>query len=255
MPRLSSQERFWKERLNNPASTDAEKAKAAQEVEKIKRRHERSKRTSRKKARADDPKPGWYPLDGNSPAEYQKYLADLAAWEKRNPDGEEPEPAPKKIAEPTPTPVVFVEPAEPAPVKIAPRPVPRPAPVSVVRAPREGWSGQFFVEAFWSKPLYERNAILRTLDPGQQAEWNMIVEKTTIPQTIAPLRYTEEQKAAAFTAPMVTAPATGQVQTVDQIRETYGPTIGDSTASGITPELDRRGWMPNIPAKELTPSR
>ena len=167
MPRLSSQERFWKEKLTSPASTDAEKVKAAEELEKIKRRHTRIKFgvVNRRKKKGHDPKPEFNEDEG-----YPAFWEKLAAWEQRHP---EVKPAPAvKIEQPKP---VVAAPVEPAPVKVAPIPKvtlrPRPAPV---RKAREGHSGKFFKEVFYDLPIFERNMILKTLNPAQQAEWACI---------------------------------------------------------------------------------
>jgi hypothetical protein len=251
MPRLSSQERFWKERLSSPASTDAEKVKAAEELEKIKRRHTRIKFgvVNRHKKKGYDPKPEFNEDEG-----YPAFWEKLAAWEQRHPEAKQ---APAvKIEQPKP---VVAAPVEPAPVKIAPMPkiTLRPRPAPVVRKAREGHSGKFFNENFYDLPIFERNMILKTLNPAQQAEWQTILEQTTLPPA-QPVRVvlTEDQKLRMFSSPMVLPPAAGQPQTIEEVQKTFGPTMGNATPdSGISPELDRRGWMPNIPAKELTPSR
>jgi hypothetical protein len=249
MPRLSSQERFWKEKLSSPASTDAEKVKAAEELEKIKRRHTRIKFgvVNRRKKKRYDPKPEFNEDEG-----YTAFWEKLAAWEQRHPEVKQPA---VKIEQKKPAPVVEV--AAPVPVTPRPAPVKRPAPVPIVRKAREGHSGKFFKEVFYDLPIYERNAILRTLNPAQQAEWQTILEQTTLPPA-QPVRVvlTEDQKLRMFSSPMVLPPAAGQPQTIEEVQKTFGPTMGNATPdSGISPELDRRGWLPDCKPEELTPSR
>jgi hypothetical protein len=257
MPRLGGSERFWKEKLANPASTDADKAMAAEKLEQIKRRHTREKiakqrARNRKPLADDDPEPKHDPLCGMA------YCVDGCkhiAWYNRQPERPTTvieEPAPVKIEQPKPVPVVA------APVVRRPAPV-KPAPAPVERALREGYSGKFYREVFYDLSLFERNAILRNLNPGQQAEWNTIVELTTMPPA-QPVRVvlTEEQKRNVSTSPMVRHDVfdAGKPQTVDEVRETYGPTMGNATPdSGISPELDRRGWLPGPESAKLTPSR
>ena len=264
MPRLGGSERFWKEKLANPASTDADKAMAAEKLEQIKRRHAREKiakkRARNQKSLADDPMPVWYPLDGNSPAEYRKHLDDLAAWAKRHPEGD-PEAktvrttpaAEAKTVRTTPAAEPKIEQPKPEPVVVAaPAPTPKitPRPAQVVRAPREGYSGKFYRELFYDLSLFERNCILRTLNPGQQAEWNTIVEQTTVQLSQpVPVVLTEEQKRNISSSPMVRHDVfdAGKPQTVDELRETYAPTMGNATPdSGLSPELDRSGWLPDL---------
>jgi hypothetical protein len=74
-----------------------------------------------------------------------------------------------------------------------------------------------------------------------------------------PLTLSESQKAKLFTSPSILphdeAFATGKPQTIDEARKPFAPTMGNSTDGGISVDLDRRGWLPDTPAKELTPSR
>lgn len=174
------------------------------------------------------------------------------AYYEANPESKpkpEPKSAPVVIAEPT-----FImeeaEEIEPAPVVRTPRPIVKPAPV--IRKAKEGHSGKFFNEVFWDLPIFERNMILMTLKPDQQAEWQTILENTTLPPP-QPVRVTltEAEKRQAFSSPSVLpkdeAFATGVPLTVDQVRETYAPTMGNATPdSGLSVELDRRQWLPNV---------
>jgi hypothetical protein len=258
MPRLSSQERFWKEKLSNPASTDAEKVKAAEELEKIKRRHTRIKFgvVNRHKKQGYDPRPEFNEDEG-----YSAFWEKLAAWEQRHPEVKQA-PAPAvKIEQPKPALVVEVA---ALPVVPKPAPVKRPAPAPVVRKAREGHSGKFFNENFWSKDIFERNMILKTLNTAQQSEWDTIQSHQAMEAARVaaahpketPKPMSEMEKQAAFSPPiMIQTPAAGQPMTVDEMRETYGSTMGTVTLdSGISPELDRRGWLPNCKPEELTPS-
>jgi hypothetical protein len=175
-----------------------------------------------------------------------------------------PELALKPEPVPEPTPVVFVEPeptfimeeADEEPIAVKPAPVPkikpRPVPAPVVRTECEGHSGKFYREVFWDLSLFERNCLLKTLNPAQRSEWNMIVEKTTLPPP-QPVRVTltEAEKRQAFSSPSVLpkdeAFATGQPQTVDEVRKTFAPTMGNANPdSGISVPLDRRTWMPDL---------
>jgi hypothetical protein len=46
---------------------------------------------------------------------------------------------------------------------------------------------------------------------------------------------------------MIQTPAAGQPMTVDEFREKFSDTMGNATPdSGISPELDRRGWLPDL---------
>ena len=251
MPRLSNAERLWKEIIADPNSTIEQKKEAAREIEIIKRRHTRIKFgvVNRHKKKGYDPKPEFNEDEG-----YPAFWEKLAAWEQRHPEAKPASTV--KIEQPKPAPVIAA-PVESAPVKIAPTPkkVTRPAPAPV----------DTFWSDFKSKPIYERNAILRTLNPARQVEWELMQEEQRLKAARAmasmpkekPKPVSEAEKAAAFAPPIMIEPrATGQPQTVDEVRETFGPTMGNATPdSGISPELDRRGWLPDTPAKELTPSR
>jgi hypothetical protein len=200
MPRLSSAERFWNDKLNNPASTDAEKVQAAEAIEKIKRRHTRIKFgvVNRHKKKGCDPKPEFNEDEG-----YPAFWEKLAAWEQRHPEAK-------------PASTVKIEQPKPAPVKIAPAPkrIARPAPAPVVRKAREGHSGKFFKEVFYDLPIFERNAILKTLNSGQQAEWEQIetnraLEAARVMASMpkeTPKPVSEAEKAAAFAPPIMIEP-------------------------------------------------
>jgi hypothetical protein len=239
MPRLSNAEQLWKDILDDPNSTPKQKKEAAREREIIKRRHARIKIAKKKtKVRENDPEPSHNPLCGMlSCVSGCKHIA----WYNRQPT---PVPA-VKIEQPKPAPVIEV-----AALPVVPKPAParKPAPVSVVRKAREGHSGKFFKEVFYDLPIYERNAILRTLNPAQQAEWQTILEQTTLPPA-QPVRVvlTEDQKLRMFSSPMVLPPAAGQPQTIEEVQKTFGSTMGNATPdSGLSPDLDRRGWLPDI---------
>jgi hypothetical protein len=252
MGRLTSQEVFWKEKLANPTSTDAEKAKAAEELEKIKRRHAHNKQKARHKkssSQANDPKPEWFPYDGGS---YPEYLEKLSAWEKRHPEGyQEPvrsAPAlpPKKIELPKPAPVVVAPIAKPAP-----KPMVR---VCVQREPREGWSGTFHREKFWDLPTDERNAVMNRVnrDAALKNEWNTICETMRAPREVLPTVIVTIERPAIRERSEVFA--VGQVQPVSEARKLSEPTM--QNASGpVTRELDKRSWLPDCKPEELTPSR
>jgi hypothetical protein len=257
MGRLTLQEVFWKEKLANPTSTDAEKAKAAEELEKIKRRHARKQTARHKKSssQTNDPKPEWFPYDGGS---YPEYLEKLSAWEKRHPEGYQepvrptPIPAPKKIELPKPAPVIVAPIAAPAP-----RPVPRICP-PVIRDARQGYSGYFYNEVFWHlSPDERRGKMMRVnADLGLKAEWESICE-------VMAMRVTRREAVAPPKAVVIERPAirersevfaVGQVQPVSEARKLSEPTM--QNASGpVTRELDKRGWLPDIKPAELTPSR
>ena len=254
MPRLSNAERLWKEIIADPNSTIEQKKEAAREIEIIKRRHTRIKFgvVNRRKKKGHDPKPEFNEDEG-----YPAFWEKLAAWEQRHPEMKTA-PAPvAKIEQPKSAPVVAA-PVESAPVKIAPTPkkITRPAPAPVVRKAREGHSGKFFKEVFYDLPIFERNMILKTLNPAQQAEWEQIetnraLEAARVMASMpkeTPKPVSEAEKAAAFAPPIMIEPrAIGQAQTVDEVRETFGPTMGNATPdSGISPELDRRGWLPDL---------
>lgn len=70
----------------------------------------------------------------------------------------------------------------------------------------------------------------------------------------------EVVKRKAFSAPSVLphdeAFAVGQSETVDEHREKYNTGMGNVTPdSGLSVELDRRGWLPDCKPEELTPPR
>jgi hypothetical protein len=154
-------------------------------------------------------------------------------------------PAPKKIELPKSVPVVA------APVRVS-RPVP-----SVIREPREGHSGFFFKEVFWNLPIMERNAKAQRIgrDAALKNEWDTIVEGMRAPREILP-----PQKAVVMVIerPPMRDPrevfATGQVQTVDEARAAFAPTMQSATGP-VTRELDKRVGMPDMKPEELTPSR
>jgi hypothetical protein len=262
MPRLSTHERLLKDIIDDPTRSEEERLKAGEEREKIKRRQTRLKIgvVNRHKKKGCDPKPEFNEDEG-----YPAFWEKLAAWEQRHPEVKSA-PAPvAKIEQPKPEPVIAA-PIEPEPAKIAPpKRIARPAPAPVVRKAREGHSGKFFKEVFYDLPIFERNMILKTLNPAQQAEWEQIetnraLEAARVMASMpkeTPKPVSEAEKAAAFAPPIMIEPrATGQPQTVDEVRETFGPTMGNATPdSGLSPELDRRGWLPDTPAKELPPSR
>jgi hypothetical protein len=92
-----------------------------------------------------------------------------------------------------------------------------------------------------------------------KAESDNIIMAMRAPSEVLPTA-TEAEKAAAFTSPAVLAHdeafSVGQPQTVDEVRETFGSTMGNATPdSGLSPELDRRGWLPDLNPLSLTPSR
>ncbi len=266
MGRLSVQEKHWVAQLENPESTEPQKAKAAEELEKIKRRHARSKVRGRYKKRSasveDDPKPAWYPLDGGS---YSEYLEQLSAWEKRHPEGDEEEPAPAKPAAkvepqkaaPVVRPALIVEFARVDPTTLfAPLPVAGPAPKPkqperVTREPKEGTSGFFFRERFWDLPIDEQKTKLQRVnrDPALKMEWENITSAMRAPrEVLSPL--SESEKARAFAPPVVRPPSevfpVGQPLTIDEARAPFQPTMANAKDAGISISPDRRGWLPDI---------
>jgi hypothetical protein len=137
-------------------------------------------------------------------------------------------------------------------VKPAPKPMVR---VSVQREPREGHSGYFFKEVFWNLPINERNGKMMRVcaDAALRNEWDTIVESMRAPREVLP-----PQKAVAIERPAIRERsevfAMGQPQSVDEMRKAFLPTMQNGNG-GISPDLDRRGWMPDCKPKELTPSR
>ena len=221
MPRLGSAERLWKNIIDDPNSTPEQKKEAAREIEIIKRRHTRIKVGVRvRKKKGHDPKPEFNEDEG-----YPVFWERLAAWEQRHPEAKPASAV--KIEQPKPAPVVEVA---ALPVVPKPAPVRKPAAAPVVRKAREGHSGKFFVENFWSKDIFERNCILKTLNPAQQAEWEQIQNHQAMEaarvvaampkETLKPL--SEAEKAAAFSSPMVLPPAAGQPQTIEECRRHSG---------------------------------
>jgi len=94
-------------------------------------------------------------------------------------------------------------------------------------------------------------------NPGLKASFADTI--TQAPREV-PYAATEEQKAKAFTAPMVLpqdqAFATGQIGTVDEHREKYNTGMGNVTPdSGLSVPIDRRGWLPDTPANTVAVSR
>ncbi|HXM22209.1 MAG TPA: hypothetical protein VN948_13205 [Terriglobales bacterium] len=95
-------------------------------------------------------------------------------------------------------------------------------------------------------------------DPGLKAEWDEICASMRAPkETLPPM--TEAEKAKAFAPPAVRELsevfATGQVQTVNEARAPFQPTMGNAPDGGISLDLDKRGWLPDCKPEELTPSR
>jgi hypothetical protein len=264
MGRLSSQERFWKDRVHDKTLPSEEQKKAAEELERIKRRHARNKRKIRSKKSAsleNDPKPTWYPLDGGP---YQEYLESLAAWEKRHPEGYEkpvrPMPPVVKTIAPKSAPVIVSPPTAVAPKPVVPPPKPRPVARVCVREPKEGTSGFFYKEVFWNLPPDERSAKMYRVnrDAGLKSEFDEICATMRAPrEVLSPL--SESEKAKTFSPPVVREHsevfATGQIQTVDEARAPFQPTMANAKDAGISIAPDRRGWLPDTPAKGLTPSR
>jgi hypothetical protein len=157
-------------------------------------------------------------------------------------------PAPVKIDPPKP---VIAAPRAPAP-KPAPKPVVR---VCVQREPREGWSGFFFKEVFWNLPIDERNAKAQRIgrDAGLMAEWTEICETMRAPREVLP-----PQKAMVIERPAIRERsevfAVGQLQTVDEARAAFKPTMQEATGP-VTREIDKRIGMPDMKPEGLTPSR
>jgi hypothetical protein len=124
-------------------------------------------------------------------------------------------------------------------------PVPRPRP-QVVREPREGTSGFFFRERFWNLPIDERNAKMQRVnrDLGLKAEWESICETMRAPREVLP-PMSEAEKAEMFAPPAVRELsevfATGKVQTVNEARAPFQPTMGNAPDGGISLDLDKRG--------------
>jgi hypothetical protein len=141
------------------------------------------------------------------------------------------QPAPVKIDPPKP---VIVAPI----TKPAPRPVPRICP-PVIREPREGWSGFFFKEVFWNLSMDERNAKAQRIgrDLGLKSEWDTICETMRAPREVLP-----PQKAVAIERPAIRPHdevfGTGQIQTVDEARAAFAPTMQGATGP-IAPDLDK----------------
>jgi hypothetical protein len=169
---------------------------------------------------------------------------------------------PELKPKPEPAPVaVFVEPDTSATTEssqsrdLEPRNVPLD-----ITAPKIARPAPALVDTFWSdfksKPIYERNMILRTLNPARQVEWELMQEEQRLKAARAmaampketPKPVSEIEKAAVFAPPIMIQPRpTGQPQTVDEVRETFGSTMGTATPdSGLSPELDRRSWLPNL---------
>jgi len=256
---LAKAAKYWEKRFDE-ATTDADRDLAAAKLTKI----GISQNSLKKSAviHGDKKKKIVEPEDYNPAADPEpEHAANCGhltcapgckwdAWDDRqrayraaHPPEPEPvrKPAPAVIEKPAPA-FIMEEAEEPKPApKIA-----RPAPVPVIRKAKEGHSGKFFNEVFWDLPIFERNMILMTLKPDQQAEWQTILENTTLPPP-QPVRVTltEAEKRQAFSSPSVLpkdeAFATGVPLTVDQVRETYAPTMGNATPdSGLSVELDRR---------------
>jgi hypothetical protein len=146
---------------------------------------------------------------------------------------------------------------QPAP---ASKPVPAPKPpVPVQREPREGVSGYFYKEVFWSLSIDERNAKMLRVnrDLALKMEWENITAAMRAPkEVLTPL--SESEKTKAF-APPTQRPqnrvfATGQIQTIDAARAPFQPTMANGDG-GISIEPDKRGWLPDINPLSLTPSR
>jgi hypothetical protein len=159
-------------------------------------------------------------------------------------------PAPVVVEQPKPAPVIAsLKPVAPKPAP-APKPVPAPAskPAPVIRERREGGSGRYFREVFWDRPVYERNALLKMYRAESDTEWQSILEALRAPREVPLAPATEAEKRAAFDAPMVDRDRqVGQIESPDEMRQKYGSTMGNATRdSGLSVELDRRGWMPDI---------
>jgi hypothetical protein len=79
-------------------------------------------------------------------------------------------------------------------------------------------------------------------------EWQSILEALRAPREVPLAPATEAEKRAAFDAPMVDRDRqVGQIESPDEMRQKYGSTMGNATRdSGLSVELDRRGWMPDI---------
>lgn len=223
MGRKGKPEKHWQSVLDDPASTPERKDEAARLIAREKHRTELKK----KKAPKDDPRPDYdlYDRTGES-------FRNLEAWKRRNPDAEdEPEPEPKKIEAPKPAPVVLAPAPVPAP---APKPVPRVRVRQlVVRESREGTSGFFYKENFWNLDKDERRGkmVIVNARPDLKSEWDRICETTCVQAPRAVVEpATEAAKRAAFSAPEIRtdALATGQVQTVDEVRTTFAPTMGNA---------------------------
>ena len=185
MARLSSQEKFWKTQVDNPALSTEERAKYADKLERAKRsRKKRARYKGVLKDIADDPEPV---VSGFDPDPY--FDRKHAEWEKRHPKAAQKnkkllaataavEPKPAPVEAHVATPVAKL----PAPVRVEPisplRPVSRrPASEPVIeRWPKEGISGFFYRERFWNLSIEQQKLLLFKVnrDPGLLAEWETI---------------------------------------------------------------------------------
>jgi len=191
--RLSSQEKFWKTQVDNPALSTEERAKYADKLERAKRsRKKRARYKGVLKDIADDPEPV---VSGFDPDPY--FDRKHAEWEKRHPKAAQKnkkllaataavEPKPAPVEAHVATPVAKL----PAPVRVEPisplRPVSRrPASEPVIeRWPKEGISGFFYRERFWNLSIEQQKLLLFKVnrDPGLLAEWETICGTMRAPE-------------------------------------------------------------------------
>jgi hypothetical protein len=96
------------------------------------------------------------------------------------------------------------------------------------------------------------------LDAGLKSEWDEICATMRAPREV-PRSLSESEKAKLFAPPVVREHsevfATGRPQTINEARAPYLPTMANAKDGGISNDLDRRGWLPDLKSAELTPSR
>lgn len=254
MGRLNSAQRLWKDVIDNPASTADEQKQAALELEKIARRHARSKVRARykKSSSVDDPKPLRYPpYDSVSESEYR---TALSVWERRHPkeksNAEVSKPV-EKVPKPKAEFVAWTEPELFSPPAPAPAP---PAP------------------ATFGHPSLTRNRLYEEMEQGRlrKIENDSRLARLAAEEAVrvVPALMTPEERIAAEQAERsrrthieldkakakAGAPpdyrerselyATGQIQTVDEARAPFKPTAQNGDG-GRSIEPDKRGWLPN----------
>ena len=253
MGRLNSAQRLWKDVIDNPASTADEQKQAALELEKIARRHARSKVRARykKSSSVDDPKPLRYPpYDSVSESEYR---TALSVWERRHPkeksNAEVSKPV-EKVPKPKAEFVAWTEPELFSPPAPAPAP---PAP------------------ATFGHPSLTRNRLYEEMEQGRlrKIENDSRLARLAAEEAVrvVPALMTPEERIAAEQAERsrrthieldkakVAAPpayrerselfATGKTLTVDEARAPFQPTMINAKDAGVSNDPDKRGWLPN----------